>query len=156
MEQGRLQKIFGIGPKGAGISIGMFVLFFWLSSHVNLPILKTIPFLLKVFGIILILAGLGLHIWSFRTLKSWWSHDQLCTRGPFQHFKHPMYASWISFACPGIALFFNSWVFIAWVVLLHPVWHWLIKKEEAVMQEVFGDAYEGYSKRTGRFLPKLF
>jgi protein-S-isoprenylcysteine O-methyltransferase Ste14 len=111
--------------------------------------------LIKTVGIVMVILGLGLHFWSFSTLRNWWVDDKLCTSGPFKHFRHPMYAAWITFICPGFALYLNSWFYLFWVLLLHLFWHKLVKKEEIIMIDTFGDIYKDYAKRTGRFFPKM-
>ncbi|MBF0377256.1 MAG: hypothetical protein HQK72_07210 [Desulfamplus sp.] len=151
----KIKKIFGIGPKGAIISLLLLSFFVWADSMVKLIISVNFAGLMKVIGILLIILGLGLHFWSLSTLRSWWVEDKLCTRGPFKYFRHPMYAAWITFICPGIALYCNSWFYLLWVLLLHFLWHNLVKKEELLMGRIFGDKYSDYARRTGRFFPKM-
>jgi len=153
--QNKLKKIFGIGPTGAIISLFLFAIFVWADSRIKLSIVVESASLMNIFGIVLVIFGLGLHFWSFSTLRSWWVDDKLCIRGPFKHFRHPMYAAWITFICPGVALYLNSWFYLFWVLLLHLLWHKLVKKEEIIMIDIFGDIYKDYARRTGRFFPKL-
>jgi len=40
-------------------------------------------------------------------------------------------------------------------LLLHLFWHKLVKKEEIIMINTFGDIYTDYARRTGRFFPKM-
>ena len=40
-------------------------------------------------------------------------------------------------------------------VLLHPVWLWVIRKEERAMEEEFGEAWREYAGRTGCFVPRV-
>ena len=151
----RFKKIFGIGPRGALFSFFLLLIAVGADSVTGLPISVDYAYLVKTIGTIFVILGLILHFWSFFTLRSWWADDKLCTRGPFRHFRHPMYAAWITFVCPGFALFLNSWIYIFWVLLLHLLWHRLVKKEEILMIDTFGDIYRDYARRTGRFFPKL-
>jgi len=36
------------------------------------------------------------------------------------------------------ALYSNSWVYFLWVLVLHPIWHRLVKKEETALMGTFG------------------
>lgn len=155
----KLKKLFGIGPLGAVISVVLLIVFVLLEQIFSYPIFNSNNFIIKLFRFslvtLLVFLGLGLHIWSFLTLRNWWKFDQLCTTEPFNYFRHPMYTAWITFICPGAVLYLNSYIYFLWIVLIHIVWHRLIKKEEIMMLGIFGDRYTNYSKQTGRFFPKL-
>jgi protein-S-isoprenylcysteine O-methyltransferase Ste14 len=155
MGKGRFQKLFGIGPAGAAISLLLLALCMWVDRMIGRPISVGYAAPMKALGMVLIILGLGLHFWSFWTLRHWWADDRLCTSGPFKYFRHPMYAAWITFVASGAALYLNSWVYVLWAIVLHPIWHKLVGKEEAAMADAFGDAYRKYARQTGRFLPRL-
>ncbi len=155
MSENRVQKYFGIGPMGALISLLLLALFAWVDRIIGHPVIAFYAGPVKYFGAVLVIFGLGLHFWAFSTLRNWWRDDQLCTMGPFKHFRHPMYAAWITFISSGLALYLNSWIYLLWVILLHPIWHRLVKKEETTMTGIFGDVYMDYARRTGRFVPKM-
>ena len=150
------RKTFGMGPLGAMISLGLFFVFLWLEKKLGLSRISGDPGQLRWIGGMFIAAGLGLHLWSFLTLRNWWRGDALCTGGPFQYFRHPMYAAWITFAAPGLALWLNSYALLVWAVLLHPLWHTLVGREENLMIGLFGQNYSSYAAKTGRFIPRLF
>jgi len=140
---------------GVTISLFLLVIFVWANLMIKLPIALNYATELKTLGIAFVLFGLGLHFCSFFTLRNWWVDDKLCTSGPFRYFRHPMYAAWITFICPGIALYLNSWLYLFWVFLLQCLWHMLVKREENIMVETFGEMYRNYAKATGRFFPKI-
>jgi len=50
----------------------------------------------------------------------------------------------------------NSYLFILWAIVLHPIWHFIIRYEERLMVTIFKDEYLEYQKRTGKFFPKIF
>ena len=104
---------------------------------------------------VFIIIGIALHLWTAWTLRNWWIKDKLCIGGPFKYFRHPMYAAWITFISFGAAFLLNSWVYIIWAMLLHPVWHRLVTKEEQLMVELFANDYIDYSKHVGRFIPRI-
>jgi len=155
MKEKRLQKLFGVGPVGAAISLLLFALFAWSNRIIDHPVIAVYATPIKYIGVVLIIFGLGLHFWAFLTLRNWWINDQLCTMGPFKYFRHPMYAAWITFISSGITLYLNSWVYVFLILLLHSIWHKLVKKEELIMINTFGDLYRDYARRTGRFIPKM-
>ena len=155
MEIGKTEKIFGTGPIGLILSIALLPFFWWLNQILGHPSVLDRPAPLRYVSALLILTGGGLYLWSFITLRNWWMNDRLCTSGPFRWFRHPMYAAWITFIAPGIALFLNSWVLLLWVAILHPLWHILVMREEKMMRESFGKDYGEYAARTGRFFPRV-
>ncbi|MBI9086300.1 MAG: isoprenylcysteine carboxylmethyltransferase family protein [Desulfobacterales bacterium] len=156
MDKNRLKKIFGIGPLGAVISVALFALAVWIDERLGHLQITPHTRAIGAGGVALILSGLGLHGWTMKTLQNWWQNDQLCTRGPFRFFRHPMYAAWISVICSGAALILNSWVLVLWVAALHLIWHRLVPYEENMMRKRFGNAYDAYADRTGRFFPRLW
>ena len=150
----RFQKIFGVGPLGALLSLFLLALLGGLDRLAGQPAIAQHPGFLYAAALVLILSGAGLHVWSFMTLRSWWRDDRLCTRGPFRFVRHPMYTAWITLIVGGLVLTCNSWIMLAGPAILHPLWHRLVPQEEKMMTTVFGDAYRQYADRTGRFLPR--
>jgi len=51
------------------------------------------PVFIKLVGVVFIIVGITLHLWTAWTLRNWWIKDKLCIGGPFQYFRHPMYAA---------------------------------------------------------------
>jgi protein-S-isoprenylcysteine O-methyltransferase Ste14 len=152
----KLQKLFGVGPRGAVISLMVFMIAVWVDRLLGHPAILVSPAPIKVVGGCMAVIGLGLHFWSVWTLRNWWVKDKLCTMGPFKRFRHPMYAAWITFILPGAALYLNSWIIIFFAVLLHPIWHRLVLQEEKMMAKKFQKAYREYAARTGRFFPRIW
>lgn len=150
------QRFFGVGPVGAVISAVILVVAIRADRAFCHPKILGYPSIVKSLGTLLICTGLVLLLWTAYTLRSWWMEKRLCTNGPFRWFRHPMYAAWITFICLGAALYLNSWVFLAWALLLQPVWHFLVTTEEEMMVKHFGNEYRRYAARTGRFVPRLW
>ena len=138
----------------SGISAILLVAAIRADRALGHPPMPVHPPLIKTLGTILVCAGVVLLLWTVYTLRSWWIENRLCTNGPFRWFRHPLYAAWITFICPGAALYLGSWVLLAWALSLHPVWHRLVIREEKVMVGSFGDEYRRYAARTGRFVPR--
>jgi len=155
MKQTSFNKIFGSGPVGVLISLVLFYVADLLNKRIgSLPISNN-PFLLKFLFCVSTSFALIIIIWSFRSLPASDRGNKLCTSGPFKYVRHPLYAAFLSVFNIGLALYLNSYVYVAWAVLLHPVWHYIVGFEERLMTDVFGEAYVEYQKKTGRFIPKL-
>jgi protein-S-isoprenylcysteine O-methyltransferase Ste14 len=152
----RSQKLFGIGPVGALISLVLLIVAIWVDRILGHPVILAYPVSMKVVGVIFIVIGLGLHFWSMWTLRNWWAGDELCMIGPFRWFRHPMYAAWITFVLPAVAVYLNSCIILFFVILLHPIWHRLVIKEENMMRRKFNGTYQLYAERTGRFFPRIW
>jgi protein-S-isoprenylcysteine O-methyltransferase Ste14 len=151
-----LKKLFGVGPMGAGITLTLMAVAIPINDGLSHPQILRCGWLMRVLGVLLICTGPILLFSSIYTLRNWWAKNRLCTTGPFRWFRHPIYAAWITFVCPGIALYCNSLILLAWVLSVHLVWHRLVVREERTMVDHFQDEYRRYAERTGRFLPRLW
>ena len=79
----------------------------------------------------------------------------LVSNGVYARMRHPMYAAiWLSVLAQPLLI--QNWIAGAFAV---PAWVALyltrIPKEEAMMRETFGEAYDAYMARTGRVWPKF-
>jgi protein-S-isoprenylcysteine O-methyltransferase Ste14 len=152
----RRQVIFGVGPAGVVISFVLLAIGAWADRALGHPAILANPARARVAGCVLAVIGVALLLWSLWTLRSWWVKNELCATGAFRWFRHPVYAAWITFILPAMAFYLNSWTILFFVVLLHPVWHRLVIREEKMMVEKFGDGYRAYAARTGRFFPRTW
>ncbi len=155
MELNRYTRIFGIGPRGAIITL--LFLAGALAVERVFPVLSIARdgFMIRIAGVVLAVSGLGIHGWTMFALRNWWQEGKLCTAGPFRFVRHPMYAAWISVISPGVALMLNSWAVLLIIPPVHVIWHLLVASEENMMRARFGDAYRDYAARTGRFVPRI-
>jgi protein-S-isoprenylcysteine O-methyltransferase Ste14 len=154
MRRDRLKKIFGVGPLGAVISFGLLAVAAGIDRFIGFAAITRYTAPVHLAGGLLVALGLGLHGWSFMTLRAWWGQSRLCTHGPFRYLRHPMYAAWISLIAPGTVLILNHFIYWVWLLALHVIWHALVRREEATMYHLFGETYRTYASRTGRFLPR--
>ena len=149
-------KIFGSGPAGLLISLVLFFIAYMLNEQIApAPLIESQLILNSVF-IIAVLMTLAIIIWSVRSLPASERGNKLSTRGAFKYVRHPLYAAFLSIFNFGLAVYLNSYVFIIWAILLHPVWHYIIRYEEKLMVDSFGQPYNEYQRRTGRFFPRLW
>ncbi len=156
MEIGTLQKLFGVGPMGAVITLLLLSIAAWVDRISGHPAILANPAPIKIIGGVIAVIGLSLFLWSVWMMRNWWAKDELCTRGPFKWFRHPMYAAWITFILPSVALYLNSWIILFSVILIHPIWHHLIIQEEKILSRIFQNKYREYVAQTGRFFPRIW
>ena len=154
-KQSAVQRLFGVGPYGSALSVGLLFVAVLLARETPggwMPIsqmTKTVALNVGVVGAFLLVW------WSVKTLKPRERGQRLCNEGPFRYVRHPLYASFLSWFDFGFAIYLGHWAFVAWALSLHPLWHWLIRKEEREMELQFGKAWRDYASQTGRFLPRL-
>ncbi len=149
-------RIFGSGPIGLLISLILLFLAFYLKNSVNIPrIFVDQNFLrLSIFALLTIVS-IVIIIWSLISLNPKLRGKTLITTGAFKYFRHPLYAAFLIFFNFGFAILLNNWIFIIWAVLLHPIWHLLVVREEKDLMNIFPNEYQKYCRNTGRFFPKL-
>jgi protein-S-isoprenylcysteine O-methyltransferase Ste14 len=149
-------RIFGVGPSGILISVLLLLITFFLAdSIVHLQISGNDLFRWSVFAGLSVVAGL-IMLWSVISLPITKRGKKLTTTGAFKYFRHPLYGACLSFFNFGLAVFLNNWIYVLWAVIQHPIWHWLIKHEEKIMEKRFPGEYEAYALKTGRFFPRIW
>ena len=149
------QRVFGAGPRGAVVSLALL----WLAREAAGRIGPApIHGAARLGDGALVFGGLltaALIAWSLHSLPPAERGTRLVTRGAFRWFRHPLYAAFLLFGAPALALKLDHWVYLAWAVALHPLWHLNVRYEEGLMRARFGEAYEAYAVATGRFFPRL-
>ena len=155
MKPTNFQRIFGSGPVGLVISLVLLFLAGWINTQIYLPSLSDNRFLLNALFMATGCVTLIIIVWSFKSLPAADRGNKLCTSGAFRYVRHPLYAAFLSVFNFGLAIWLNSYVFVLWALLLHPVWHYLVRDEEQMMIDTFGETYREYQKKTGRFFPRL-
>jgi protein-S-isoprenylcysteine O-methyltransferase Ste14 len=116
---------------------------------------------LKVLGVVLILVGLALAVWAYRSLgRAFTPFTQppaSATRveaGPYRLVRHPMYGGGILLFA-GVSLFFSIPA-LALTAALATLWRAKSAAEERVLLQRFPD-YDAYRRRTPRrFLPGIY
>ena len=112
-------------------------------------------------ALVLIGAGLGISVWARRHIGQFWSarvtlkaDHQLIQTGPYARVRHPIYSG-IFLAMMGTALFVGEWRALLGVAVFF-LGHWLkARREEALLEQKFGEAYKHYRMRTGSLLPRF-
>lgn len=80
---------------------------------------------------------------------------RLVTHGVYALIRHPMYAAiWLSALAQPLLI--HNWIGGALVIpAFAAMWFLRVPREEAMVREEFGEAYDAYCQRTGRLFPKL-
>lgn len=81
--------------------------------------------------------------------------QQLVTDGVYRFIRHPMYAAHFLWALAQPLLLWNWIAGFSMLVTFLPLYLARVSKEEAMMEEAFGDAYRSYKHRTGRIVPRI-
>lgn len=113
-------------------------------------------------ALIVLLFGLWLFWRSHADLGRNWSvtleireEHGLITSGVYQRIRHPMYSAiWLIFLTQPV--FVQNWLAgMSGILAFGLMYSLRISQEELMMREKFGQAYDDYSKRTGRLWPRL-
>jgi len=114
-------------------------------------------------GMIIMLAGLVLRGWSFKTLGQYFTHtvmvssDQpVIATGPYRLLRHPSYTG-VLLAGIGVGLASANWAGLAALMLLPlPLLFWRIHTEESALQTTLGDRYRAYARQHRRVIPLVW
>ena len=115
----------------------------WLGVALGLA---TIP------GVHWVLRSLGRNVSETVLTKS---QHELVTHGPYRWIRHPLYTVGLTLLT-SIGLMTASWLILFFVLVMAVLMRIIvIPREERNLLERFGDEYQAYMTRTGRFLPRL-
>lgn len=110
-------------------------------------------------GLTLAVMGAGFALWSRILLGKNWSiavqqkeDHELIKTGPYSLVRHPIYSGLLLLFC-GHALIVGDYRAILAVLIVFVSFWFKLKKEEAVLTQVFGDKYVQYKKETKAIIP---
>ncbi|MEW6240783.1 MAG: isoprenylcysteine carboxylmethyltransferase family protein [Chloroflexota bacterium] len=112
---------------GVGVGILCDILLYWMFTSIGQGITPTVA-----------------------TRKS----HKLVTHGIYKYVRHPLYSIGTAFFL-SFALMAANWFFAGMAILAFMMLAIRLPNEEAHLIEKFGDEYREYTKRTGKFLPKI-
>ena len=161
----KLKEIVGYALGGLLFVLLIPTLMWWASGRPGLDF-EVVPVVRVVFSLCMTLLGLSLSIWSIVYMRSKgdgnpldaFGHEvaprtkHLMTDGPYRLSRNPMLTgSFIYYA--GVCVLLWRWpalvVFVAFIAIMMIQ----VLSEEKRLRKDFGEEYEAYCKRTGRFWP---
>lgn len=127
--------------------------------HLVLPIGRFIPTPFNLLGILFVLLGIGMLLWSSNrfskadtTIIPFEESSKLVQSGLFGYSRNPIYLG-MATLLTGVAVVLGSVL----PFVLVPLFMWLIQHnfivhEEAMLEETFGEEYRQYKKKVRRWL----
>lgn len=120
-----------------------------------------LPAWLRWTGAGVFVVAVGLLVWTLRclgtnltdTVVTRQAHT-LVTNGPYRWVRHPFYDC-VALLVLAISLITANWFFLLAGALVFVLVLVRTRTEEEKLLARFGDAYQAYRDRTGRFLPRL-
>ena len=162
----RLKEILGYALGGL-IFVLLIPTLMWLAS--GMPNLWDVPIARMVIAIVLAVLGLSLSVWSIVYMRrkgdgnpmDAFGHEvaprtkHLMTEGPYRLSRNPMLTgSFIYFA--GVCVWLWTWQALLVYVVFIAIMLLQVRSEEKRLRRDFGEEYEAYCRRTGRFWPVSF
>jgi len=103
------------------------------------------------------LMGLGFLIFIVGFCQIYWAKFRrkgVVAGGLYRIIRHPQYAGWTLFGL-GMAIFWSRMIVLIMYVSMLFVYYLLAIIEERECLKRYGDSYQSYLQRTGRFLPRI-
>lgn len=148
-------NILGIGPLLAitGVVTGAIVMIFCRVAECSVSLPS--PWREWIFwvGIILLITGVYFWISSAILVKRAFESRRLVQTGVYGLSRNPMYAGFIVFIIPGLALMLNNMLLIAVSVAMFVVFKLCIGQEESFLSKEFGVEYERYRTMVPQLIP---
>ena len=149
---------------GGVIFVGAMPALMWLLS--GRPCLWPVPILMAVIAAVLVIVGLLLSVWAIVYMRrkgdgnpmDAFGHEvaprtkHLMTDGPYRLSRNPMLTG-IFFYLVGCAVWLWTWQSAVFFVVFVMVMLVQVRSEEKRLRRDFGDEYDAYCRRVGRFLP---
>jgi len=139
----------GIGVSYAGLAAAPFA-----------PVWP-LPVPLQLLAVPLVLATTWMIVRVMMVFRSWrlraalTAEHQLCTEGPFERVRHPIYTGMVLLTVANFLLVPNL-ISLLGIVANFFAGDLRARAEERLLIGVFGDRYRSYMARTKRFLPGIY
>lgn len=148
-------NLLGIGPLIAlagGLGAGIVLL---LQHRFGIAWRAPAEWTFHMRGAAAVLITVGIYFWlgsAWRIAHQARAHT-LITAGVYRLSRNPMYAAFIVFLVPGIALLINNLLLGVAALGMYAVFKLKIRKEEDYLRQEFGDAFAEYRQRVPQLMP---
>jgi protein-S-isoprenylcysteine O-methyltransferase Ste14 len=127
------------------------------------PVLLPHSLLMELVGLLVILVGFSIRVWTRQTIGGMYSGylrvkvgHVLITDGPYRFMRHPGYTGFVILAL-GLCIGYASLIgLVAIPVLLLPGLAYRMKVEEELLIGQFGEQYRAYALRTRKLIPFIW
>lgn len=150
-------KILAIAILGYLVSIVLYMLDVSWVSWSRL----VMPSWLRWLGAVGAASSVMLVAWTHRALGRQYSAELaiqkdhvLVTTGPYARTRNPMYTGFIMLSL-SMAMMASNLLVLFFAVLVILPFPWIVREEERMLLETFGEEYREYMRRTGRFFPRI-
>lgn len=116
-----------------------------------------VPFLYRfiLFSIFLTLAFFLIRLSHTAIFNKDHASEELITEGIFKYVRNPMYLG-VFFIYIAFIFFSISLLSVIVFVGIIFTYNWMVKYEEQILEELFGDKFRKYKETTPRWIPQLF
>ncbi len=145
----------GVGPRLALITLPYIILA--LVLMIKEPKFLVMNFLNEIvagiIGYLLLFVGLVFYKISAKTFFQGFKKEELITNGTYRLCRNPIYATFIIFIIPALALIFKSGIILSIDMALYVNFKVLIREEYINLRNNFGEEYDRYEKIVNEILP---
>ncbi len=114
---------------------------------------------IRYVGVVIAISGIYMIVWVSRTfrraktnIQPWKPTTKVISTGFYAYSRNPVYVGFC-FVPVGIGVFLNNfWILVSFIPSAIIVYFIAICKEEAYLEEKFGEAYKDYKSKVRRWL----
>ena len=146
---------WGVGPSILMTALCYIVVASTVTHHwPDVCLIRVVPHrVFQVVGVLLLAIGVPLLVVALIALNRNYDRDQLATGGIYGIVRNPIYSAWVVFLIPGLVFLSPSWPLLLTPLVTYIAFKATIAREEAYLEERFGDTYRIYRSEVRELLP---
>jgi protein-S-isoprenylcysteine O-methyltransferase Ste14 len=149
----------GLNPMGVGPKIFKYTMPFILVAiilQIVFPELSSFPLIngiiRRIIGFVILAIGALMYLLTIKHFLKHFALGKMITNGVYSISRNPLYASWILFILPSIALITNNWTFLSAPIAMYIFFTMYVTEEEKNLLAVFGEEYKDYCKKVNQLI----